>query len=354
MADQKTTDAGLGGYFAQYYDKVALETLFPDLRAYQFAEKRPLPRGMGKIVNFFRFVAPAAVKSNMTELTVPSQVYESTNSLSATIIQRGAYTQMDELVDLTSINPAIEDFSRQMGMRAARTVDSYIYQKIGFIVYEGQNRSALYKDLKATNATGKTSRIWSGDNVENGFHIYHNKTKLAESANVTSIAATAFSVRSVQDAVRVLKNKNVSPMSDGRFVCLVHPEGEHDIMTATAWKTWNAYTRPEAMYKGEIGEVAGVRFVSSTDVPSYALSGDTMSTASGTLHGAIIFGRGAYGVSEITGSGQRNGFRIYIKRSGDQTTSDPVSQKITVGMKVTMAARVLNKSAGLIVLYTAV
>lgn len=354
MADQKTTDAGLSGYFAQYYDKLALETLFPDLRAYQFAEKKPLPRGMGKTINFFRFVAPAAVKTNMTELTVPAQVYESTNSLSASIIQRGAYTQMDELVDLTSISPAIEDWSRQMGMRAARTVDSYIYQKIGFAVYEGASRSALYKDNKASNATGTAAKIWSGDNVENGFHIYHNKTKLSESANVTSIAATAFSVRSVQHAVKTLKTSDVSPMKDGRYVCLIHPEGEHDIQTATAWKTWNAYTSPELMYKGEIGEIAGVRFVSSTDVPNYALSGDTLSTASGNLHGAIVVGRGAYGATEIQGSGQRAGFRIYIKRSGDQTTSDPVSQKVTVGFKMTMAARVLNKSAGLVVLYTAV
>ena len=77
MADQKTTDAAFGGYFAQYYDKLALETLFPDLRALQFAQKRPLPRGMGKTVNFFRFSAPAAIKTNMTELTVPAQTYRS-------------------------------------------------------------------------------------------------------------------------------------------------------------------------------------------------------------------------------------------------------------------------------------
>ena len=353
FADQKTTDAALSAYFAQYYEKRALETLFPDLRAYQFAEKRPLPRGMGKTVQFFRWVAPAAVTSNMTELTVPAQVYRSTNSLSVTIIQRGSYTMMDELVDLTSISPAIEDYSRLAGMEAARTVDTYIYQKIGFAVYGGATRSALYKGDTAP-ATGTAAKIWSGDNLENGFPIYHNKTRISESANVTSIAATAFSVRSVQDAVKTLKNQNVSPMKDGRYVGLIHPEGEFDIMTATAWKSWNQYTSPEMMYRGEIGEISGVRFVMSTDVPNYSLSGDTLSTASGALHGCIIFGRGAYGATEIAASGQRNGFRIYIKRSGEQTTSDPVSQKITVGFKMTMGARVLNKSAGLVVLYTAV
>lgn len=353
MADQKTTDAAISAIFPQYYEKVALESLQPELRFYQFAEKRPLPKNMGKTINFHRWRTPAAVTSNMTELTVPAQLYYSADSITTTVIQRGGYTMMDELVDLTAINPAVEEYAKMAGFQAARTVDTYIKQQVGFAVYKGATRSALHKG-DAAPSTGITAKIWSGGSSENGFHIYHNKTKLSESANVTSIAATAFTLKSVQHAVKVLKNNNAMPMSDGRYVCILHPEGEHDIQTNSGWKGWNQYTSNELMYAGEIGEIAGVRFVMTTDAPNYSLSGDTLSTASGNLHGAIIIGRGAYGVTEITGSGQNRGFRLYIKRSGDQTISDPVSQKITVGFKTTIACRVLNKSAGVVVLYTAV
>ena len=108
------------------------------------------------------------------------------------------------------------------------------------------------------------------------------------------------------------------------------------------------------MRQYSVGIVAGVKFMISTETPNFQLSGDTLSTSSGILHGTIIVGRGAYSVSEIPKSGQSRGFKIYIKKSGDQTVSDPVSQKQTVGWKMTMAAKVTNKSAGVILLSTSV
>ena len=59
------------------------------------------------------------------------------------------------------------------------------------------------------------------------------------------------------------------------------------------------------MYKGEIGQVGGVRFVESSDAPAYALSGDTLDTSSGTVYGTFVFGKHAYGVTQLSGKGNK-------------------------------------------------
>jgi hypothetical protein len=41
---------------------------------------------------------------------------------------------------------------------------------------------------------------------------------------------------------------------------------------------------------------------------------------------------------------------MYVKQLGSAGTADPVNQQATVGFKITMAAKVLNKSAAVVVI----
>jgi len=113
----------------------------------------------------------------------------------------------------------------------------------------------------------------------------------------------------------------------------------------------NDYATHLSITKTEIGQVGGVRFVESADAPNYALSGDLFTaTNSGTVYGTIIFGPHAYGTTEIAGrANKQKGYEMYIKQLGSAGTADPVNQAATVGFKVTMASRILNKCAGVIV-----
>ena len=87
MADQKTTDAAIAGLIVTYYEKMGLERLLPKLRFYNHADKKSLPARSGKTVQWYRFRKQTAVTTNMTELSTPTQVYLSTDTISDTLIQ---------------------------------------------------------------------------------------------------------------------------------------------------------------------------------------------------------------------------------------------------------------------------
>lgn len=350
MADQKTTDAAIAGLIQTYYEKKGLERLLPKLRFYQFGDKKPLPSHSGKTVQWYRFRTQTAVTTNMTEMTVPTQVYLSSDTITATLIQRGAYAKISDLLAVTALDPILEDAATLMGEKAARTVDTYIRDQVGFIVADIALRSSIAQ--RATLASsGIGVRIYSGTASDEGFPLLHNKVRIATSATVTSLGSTALSVKSILHAVSWLQSNNVDPMGDGYYIGIVHPASKYALMTSTAWKSWHQYATPTNMYKGEIGQIGGVRFVETADAQSFALTGDTLNT-SGTVYGALILGNHAYGVTEIAGkANKQKGYQLFVKQAGSAGTADPVDQQSTVGFKATMAARILNKSAGVIVLH---
>ena len=355
MAMQDTGDAGIAALMNTYYTKRALERLVPQLHFYESAEKRPLPAGNGKTIDFYRWTNLSRIKSNLTELTAPTQVGLSSSRLTATLIQRGSYSMIDELVDLTARSPMVESQVDLHSEEAAKTVDGYIADVIGFRVADVAKRSSLRINHGGTlNSTGIGVRIYSGSDDGESFPMFLNKTRLATSSTVVGQSRTGMSYKTVLHGVSFLKSRNARPMGDGYYHGFMHPTTEYQLINSAGFKGWVKYTDPTPARQYSVGIIAGVKFMISSEAPNFALSGDTLATSSGTVHGTIIVGRGAYSITEIPKSGQSRGFRIYIKKSGDQTVSDPVNQKMTVGWKMTAAAKVTNKSAGVILISTSI
>ena len=93
------------------------------------------------------------------------------------------------------------------------------------------------------------------------------------------------------------------------------------------WIDAHKYAQPENLYTGEIGKIAGVRFVQTTEAKIY----------SGGVFGTLIFGEGAYGVTEITGGG----LQTIVKQKGSAGTADPLDQRSSVGWKAIKTAELL-------------
>ncbi len=85
---------------------------------------------------------------------------------------------------------------------------------------------------------------------------------------------------------------------------------------------------------------------------SFTLSGDTLSTASGSMQASLLFGSEAYGSAKISGENGGSGYSFYMKASGDQSTNDPTNMKRQVAFTVTNVGKVLNKSAALWIMTT--
>jgi N4-gp56 family major capsid protein len=329
---QDTGDAGLAALLNTYYTKRALERMVPQLHFYESAEKRPLPKGTGKTIDFFRWTNLSRIKSNLTELTAPTQIGLSSARVTATLIQRGSYSMIDELVDLTARSPMVEAQVDLHSEEAAKTVDGYIADVIGFRVADVVKRSSLRVNHGGTlNSTGIGVRIYSGSDDTDSFPMYINKTRITTSATVVGTTKSALSLKAILHGVSILKGRDAQPMADGYYHGFLHPVCEYHLMSGTGWKGWLKYTDPSPVRSYATGIIAGVKFFISSAAPRFALSGDTLATGTAAIHGTIIVGRGAYGVTEIPESGQSQGFRMYVKKSGDQSTADPINQKMTCG-----------------------
>lgn len=343
---QKTSGTGLSNLIMSYYDRILLETFFPDLRYYQFGEKKSLPRNSGKTVTWNMYKKLSVVTTNITEGTVPTQAVLSTNKITATLIQRGAYTKVSDMIVMTTIDDSIASAVKLCAKQAALTLDTYIRDTVSMIIMNASQRSALSKLYSDTAATSGTRvRIFSGSSFEDGFRIRHNKGRINTSTSVTAIAGSAMTVATVRDAVNSLQALDIQPHADGNYVGIIHPVVAGQLRGTNNWQSWQKYTHPEMMYKGEIGLVEQCRFVQSTNAPAYAVSGNKLTT-SGSVYGTIIFGRGAYGVTEVAG---KNALEYNVVLPNKYDSSNPLKQWTTVAWKMTCAARILNKSAGVVV-----
>ena len=79
--------------------------------------------------------------------------------------------------------------------------------------------------------------------------------------------------------------------------------------------------------EGEIGEIAGVRFVQTTEAKIY----------DGGVFGSLFFGEGAYGTTDIAGGGMET----IVKQKGSAGTADPLDQRSSVGWKGLKTAELL-------------
>ena len=206
----------------------------PKLRFYQFADRKPLPPRSGKTIQWYRFRTQTAVTSNMTEMTVPTQVYLSADTISATLIQRGAYVKISDMLTMTAIDPILQDAATLMGEKAARTVDTYIKDCLGFMVADHAVRSSITANRIAQMAsTGITARMWTVDGTSttgDGFPLLQNNTRLSQSSTVVSMTTSSLTVKNCQHAAMYLRNRNVDPYDDGLFVGIIHPTNAYDLM----------------------------------------------------------------------------------------------------------------------------
>jgi N4-gp56 family major capsid protein len=172
-------------------------------------------------------------------------------------------------------------------------------------------------------------------------------------ADVAVMSGSAMSFNQIKHAVSYLKSRDVEPFDNGDYVLYAHPWVVDKLMDDPKWATWNGPNfAKETMWRGEVGRLYGARVVQSNMAYRYVYSAAPLTTASGAFNASFLIGKGAFGVTEIDGGKGGRGFEIIIKNPGPGSTNDPADLIHTVAGKMTMAAAVLNKSAGAIIITT--
>ncbi len=386
MNTNLTGSGVLSSTMQTYYDRKLLMNAKPKLCHQQYGQKVLLPKNSGKAIQFRKWTPFPALLTALTEGVVPDGQSLSMTAITTDIEQYGGYVAVSDLLDMTALDPVINDSVELMGDQGGLSIDTLV-------------RDVITASTNVQYAGGKTAR--------------HKLT--FETGDMNRLT-----VDEIRKAVRTLK-KNKAPQfvrnGKGYYIAIVGPDTTYDLQSDPLWQDVSKYAASENIFEGEIGKLFGVVFVetsearvfsaleliagaSSLTVASYsnkvftvnesisageasAMAGKSIILGSGVnaqvltiqsangpaktitvvetptgtpgsgdkiyAYGAgdkarsvaatLVFGKNAYGVVDLEGGNLRS----IIKPKGSAGTADPLDQISTIGWKVDgFAAKVLQ------------
>ena len=304
-----TGSDGLSVEMKTFYDNVLIDNAEPELVHNQFGQKRPIPKNSGKVIEFRKYSPyPKALKALDEGITPEGRKLEA-KTVTCEAKQYGDYTLITDMLILTAIDNNIVEATKLHGSQAGRTLDT--------ITREVLNAS---------------------DNVQ-----YANES-VSDRGSLKGGAADGnhyMSVDCIKRGVRNLKRHN-APKINGYYVAIIHPDVSYDLTSDPAWIEVHKYSNTEEIYEGEIGRIAGVRFVETTEAKIFTTENTNNDAGADgrDVYSTLLIGANAYGVTEITGGG----LQTFVKQLGSAGAADPLNQRATVGWKATAAAVILVDS----------
>ncbi len=380
-----TTDEGLSPEMKIYYDKELLRNAKPRLVHNMFGQKRPIPKGKGKTIEFRKFDPLPKSLTPLVEGVTPSGRKMRVTSKTATVKQYGDYIEHSDILEMTTIDNTLVEGNRLLGQQAGETLDTL-------------TREVINSGTNVQYADGRVSAryLLVGGDPEWGNNHY-------------------FNCEVIRQAALNLRNNKATPLEGGDFVAIVHPDTIYTLKKDPEWQEATKYQNSEKLYSGEVGRYDGVRFVESTEAKIFhaadlsagsrnltvasvagkvftiqeALTADdaaklagrkilvkgyqyTVTNAAAGAAGAatitvsedvqgapaaadviypgeagaagrdvystLFIGADAYGVTEIEGGG----LQMIVKQLGSAGTADPLNQRATQGWKATHTAEILS------------
>ena len=298
---QTTGTSTLSTEMKTFYSDYLIDNAVPKLVHDQFGQKHPIPKNGGKTIEFRKYSPLPKLTTALTEGVTPDGQSLTVTNLTATVAQYGGYITLSDMLLMTAIDNNLVQATKLLGNQAGATLDTITREVLN----------------------GGTNVIYSGG--------------VTERANLVGGAASGncyLTVDDIKQAVRNLKNQNAEKIGDS-FVGIIHPDVAYDLMNDPEWKDVKTYSDPKDWYEGEIGKIAGVRFVETTEAKIWAKAAKNDTTPSArAVYSTLILGDNAYGVTEVEGGGLEH----IVKQLGSAGTSDPINQRATVGWKATKVA----------------
>ena len=224
---QTTKSSGTAPLFQDILNRHILKKAETKLVHDQFGQKVQIPKGKSKTICWDRLSPLPKATKPLTEGITPKGSSINITRITAQPVQYGNYVSYTDSFDFFKHDPSAEALKMNdlLGRNAAETLDD------------------ITKDVLASG----TNVLYAGG--------VSSRAELTEGLTVTDI----------RKAVNQLKRNKAVPFDDGYYVAIVHPDVTFDIQSDENWKKPHEYADTKNIYKGEIGELYGVRFVETPD-----------------------------------------------------------------------------------------
>lgn len=301
-----TTGNDLSPEMKTFYDKALLYAAQPHLVHHQFGQRRPIPKNGGKTIEFRKFTPLGKALTPLTEGVTPAGNQLDVTALTATVSQYGDFIKLSDLLELTTIDNVVVETTRLLGDQAGITMDTVVRDALV------QGTNVMYAP-KIDASTGAETAV----SVRTGLD-----------------ATAVLTVDLLEQGVANLRAHNVPTFDDGYYHAIVHPYTVYTLRRDPDWLAPHREVDTGELYNGEIGELAGVKFFQSTEAKIWSGTGCPTGLA---VFGTLLFGRDAYGVTDVEGAG----LETIVKQKGSGGTEDPLNQRSSVGWKALEVAEIL-------------
>ena len=292
VTTQTTATADMSPTMKTFYDTALLENAREAMVWDQFGQRQPVH---GNKVEWRKFNTFDKALTPLTEGVIPEGKTFGMTKIDVTTTQHGDYTAVSDRLELEAYDDIIYGATEEMGAA------------------EGETYDILTRNVVA-----------AGNSVA---YCPDGNTAITSRANITNTAVLTPAM--VNKAATFLK-KNKAPKINGYYVAIIHPSVAYDLRESAEWKEYHKYDAVDPIFKGEIGELHGVRFIESNTAPIW-----TGGASGAKVYGTIFFGKDAYGIVDPDGEGME-----MIIKSREQI-GGPLNQFSTIGYKFCHAAKIL-------------
>lgn len=274
-----------------YYNKKLLTTLQPRLQLYKLGKKTQLPAGFGTQVKWLIYTKISSSTAALTEGTNPAEISFTTANVTATVAQYGQFVKVSDLLETTAIDPTVDNLAELLGKAGAETIEDLI-------------AAELDATLTAQYANGR--------------------------ANANAVTATdVCTMKEFLKAMITLKKNYVGPHEMGKYMAVLHPSCEYDILAETnvgGWLDLNSYPLRDKdnVMNGEIGSVYGIRFMVSDKMTA------ANNASSVSVKNNYVIGEECFGVVEL---GSKS-VEMIVKDGSSGGVANPLNMYSTVGYKI--------------------
>ena len=326
MATLKTTSVlGLAGVKI-FYDKRFLRRADVTIVIAPLGQKRDLPKGTGKTIEFFRYddIPISPIDSQLAEGVNSNETAVTGQKLSAVLSEYGNYSKHSSLLKNVHIDKDLKGLVGLWGDHAGRTIDLICQMEVASkgaypfsadaggpevagaftrgtataaststtvasndlftnTAFGGQIHDLTGAMIVITGGTGKgQARQITGYAVADPLGTATVAPAFDTTPDVTSTFIVAssgllangdvLSTTAVRRAVARLRMNGASPFEHGHYVGVLSPDTEADLMDDDTWQNTMSYKqRPDikktgGLYQGEVGMWGGVRWI-RTNLP---------------------------------------------------------------------------------------
>jgi len=301
MTLQTTASAGLTSEMKIYYDRRLLARALPELVYAKFGQRRAIPKGGGKSIEFRKFATLGVSKTALTEGTPPAGQSLSVSAITATVSQYGDVIFFSDLVSTVTFDPILEETTNLLAEQSSESIDELVRDQL---------------------VTGTNVQFWDG----------------SRAARVNIIAGDVLNVASIRKAVLTLNLARASKIN-GEWQAIIHPRQAHDLIGTAEWVQAQLYAADRGsgngIFDGSLGALYGVRFW-VTDKAPVVVDGGSGGTVD--VYQALFFGANAFGIVDLSG----HNLQSIFKPLGSAGAADPLNQKQSMGWKVAFTTRILS------------